>query len=68
VQETMFILYYRERIQASQYAAKSLTFDSALGGIEIKAALPPVDLGDIAPPVAGKGVHYRGKPATGEAE
>ena len=68
VQDELFVLYYRERIQASQYAAKCLTFDSALGGIEIKAALPPIDLGDIAPPVAGKGVHYRGKAAARETE
>ena len=68
VQDELFVLYYRERIHASQYAAKCLTFDSALGGIEIKAALPPIDLGDIAPPVAEKGVHYRGKAATRTVE
>jgi hypothetical protein len=68
VQDELFVLYYRERIHASQYAAKCLTFDSALGGIKIKAALPPIDLGDIAPPVAEKGVHYRGKAGAPEVE
>ena len=60
VQDELFVILYRERIQQSDFAKKSLTFDSALGGIRLTAESAQVDLGTIKPPEAKPGVHYRG--------
>jgi hypothetical protein len=60
VQDELFIILYRERIQKSQFEQRSVTFDSALGGIRVTGASPAVDLGKIEPPEAKPGVRYRG--------
>ena len=60
VQDELFIILYRERIQQSEFAKRSITFDSALGGIRVTAASPTADLGKIAPPESKPGVRYRG--------
>ena len=59
VQEELAIVLYRERIQSSAYAAKSHTFDQALGGIVLTSDQPVIDLGQIKPPIAKPGIHFR---------
>jgi len=65
VQEELAIILYRERIQSSAYAAKSHTFDQTLGGITLTSKQPTIDLGNLIPPIAKKGIHFR--PAKPEA-
>ena len=60
VQDELFIILYRERIQQSEFAKRSVTFDSALGGVRMTSASPTVDLGKIEPPESKPGVRYRG--------
>lgn len=60
VQDEMFIVLYRERIQASEYEAKSITFDPALGGIELADANAKADIGKIVLPEVKPGVRLRG--------
>lgn len=59
VQEELAIVLYRERIQSSAYAAKSHTFDQALGGIALTSEQPTIDLGRIKPPITKPGIHFR---------
>jgi hypothetical protein len=58
-QDEQFILLYRERLQASDYAKKSLTFDPALGGIAVTAEQSSVDVGRIKLPEGKPGVRLR---------
>ena len=60
VQDELFVILYRERIQKSDYDKKSVNFDSALGGIRLTAESSNVDLGAIRCPEAKPGVQYRG--------
>ena len=60
VQDEMFIVLYRERIQATEYEAKSITFDPALGGVGLATANATADVGTIAPPESKPGVRLRG--------
>ena len=59
VQDELFIVLYRERIQESDYKKKSLTFDASLGGIMLTDDQPKKDLGSVKPPIAKKGIHFR---------
>jgi len=59
VQDEMFIVLYRERIQRSEYDKKGVTFDPQLGGLEVTAEKPKIDLGKIDPPVEKRGVRLR---------
>jgi hypothetical protein len=59
VQDEMFIVLYRERIQRSAYDRKSLTFDPHYGGLTITQENPRIDLGKIEPPVEKRGVRLR---------
>lgn len=59
VQEELAVVLYRKRIQSSEYAAKSHTFDQSLGGIELTSEQPTIDLGAIKSPIAKKGIHFR---------
>lgn len=61
VQDEMFIVLYRERIQASEYEAKSITFDPALGGIALPDANATADVGKVVLPDAKPGVRLRGQ-------
>jgi hypothetical protein len=58
-QDEQFILLYRERLSASDYAKKSITFDSALGALALTADKPSVDVGRIRLPEAKPGVRLR---------
>jgi hypothetical protein len=59
VQEELAVVLYRQRIQSSEYEAKSHTFDQSLGGVELTSEQATVDLGRIGPPIAKKGIHFR---------
>lgn len=61
VQDELFIVLYRERINESVYAKKSLTFDPVLGGITLNAKQPSLDLKAVKPPLAKPGIHLREK-------
>lgn len=58
-QDEQFILLYRERLQGSEYAKKSITFDPALGGLAVTADKPSVDVGRIKLPESKPGVRLR---------
>jgi len=60
VQDELFVILYRERIQQSEFAKRSVTFDSSLGGVRPTAESPRVDFGSIKLPDAKPGVRYRG--------
>lgn len=59
VQDEMFIVLYRERIQRSAYDKKSVTFDPQFGGLKIQAGNSRVDVGKIDPPAEKPGVRLR---------
>jgi hypothetical protein len=60
VQDELFIILYRERIQRAEFDKRSVTFTSALGGVRVTIASPSVDLGKVEPPEPKPGVRYRG--------
>jgi hypothetical protein len=68
VQDELFIILYRERIQKSEFDKRSVTFDSALGGVRITRDSPTVDLGKIEPPESKPGIRYRGVGDLSEAK
>lgn len=59
VQDELFVLLYRERLQHSAYEAKSITFDPTLGGLTPTDEQPRVELGTIDPAAEGAGVRLR---------
>jgi hypothetical protein len=58
-QDRLFTVLYRERIPAEEYAAKSITLDPAIGGLEPTAKTPEVDAGQVALPEEKPGVRFR---------
>ena len=60
VQDELFVILYRERIQRSEFDRRSVTFDSSLGGLRLTEGAPKLELGSIKPPDARPGVRYRG--------
>jgi hypothetical protein len=58
-QELLALVYYRERLQRSDFEKKMLTLDPALGGIAVTEKAPTVDLGKIALPDRKPGIHLR---------
>ncbi len=59
VQDELFIVLYRERIQHSEFRKKSLTFDASLGGLKPTAEQPIVELRPISVPEKKPGIHFR---------
>jgi len=59
VQDEMFLVLYRERLQRRVYDEKSLTLDPRLGGLRLTADAPQVDLGPVTLPPASRGVRMR---------
>jgi len=59
VQDEMFLVLYRERIQRKVYEEKSLTFDPRLGGLRPTADAPKVDLGRVTLPQVRRGICMR---------
>jgi hypothetical protein len=60
VQDELFVILYRERIQKADFDKKSHTFDSSLGGFAIDDKKAAHDVGTIKLPAATSGVRYRG--------
>ena len=58
-QDELGIIFYRERLQKSDFAKKSLTLDPALGGIKPTAKQKTIDLGKVALPDGKAGIHLR---------
>ena len=63
VQDTLFIVHYRERLQKADYDKKSITFDPKLGGLDANAKL-----GTIALPDAKPGIRIRNAPVNPDAK
>jgi len=59
VQDEQFIVFYRERIQRTEYDKKALTLDPALGGVQLGAKQPAADLGAVKLPSREPGVRLR---------
>ena len=70
VQDELFILLYRERMQNREYVRKSLTYEPKLGGLKLTAERSIIEIARVAPPMERPGVRLRGvkgrpeKPAT----
>jgi hypothetical protein len=56
------VIFYRERLQKSAFAKKSLTLDPALGGHTPSEKRKTIDVGKVALPDAKPGIRLRGKP------
>jgi hypothetical protein len=59
VQDELFVILYRERIQQSAYEGKSITFDPRLGGLATTSEEPRLDVGTIEPPEGAPGIRFR---------
>lgn len=59
VQDELFVVLYRQRMQHADYRKQSVTFDAALGGIRLTRETPQYDLGRIGLPHPQPGVHFR---------
>jgi hypothetical protein len=59
VQDELFTLLHRERLPLAEFKKKSVTFDPALGGIELTAKAPTRDVGPIQPPPSAPGIRLR---------
>jgi hypothetical protein len=66
VQDTLFIVYYRERLPKTDYDKKSLTLDPKLGGLEPTEKQPKIDLGTISLPDDKPAVRIRNAPVNPE--
>lgn len=59
VQDELFIVLYRERMQHAVFRKKSLTFDPALGGLKPSAREPVVGVGKVKVPDSKPGIRLR---------
>lgn len=59
VQDELFVVLHRERLQKSVFDKMCLTLDERLGGLEPTAARPAMDIARIEWPPAIPGVHLR---------
>ncbi len=60
VQDELFVILYRDRLAKAEFDKRSVTFDSRLGGLQVTAGEPELDVGVIAAPEPAPGVRYRG--------
>jgi hypothetical protein len=58
-QEELGIVFYRERIQKTDYDKKALTLDAALGGLKLTAKQTAIDLGQVQVPAKEAGIRLR---------
>lgn len=63
VQDELFVVLYRERLQQAAFAKKSLTLDPALGGLRVSKEKPAVDVGKVMLPGKESGIRLRGEKA-----
>jgi hypothetical protein len=67
VQDELFLIHYRERIQKTVYDKKSITLDPELGGLRLTKKQTSIDVGKVALPGKELGVKMRPvKPAPTE--
>jgi len=59
VQEEFAIVFYRQRLQKSDFAKKALTLDPQLGGVKLDAKQPIGEVGRIALPSKEPGIRLR---------
>jgi hypothetical protein len=59
VQDELFVVLYRERLQKTDFAKKSLTLDPALGAVKLTEKRPKADLGKVQLPSNDPGVRLR---------
>jgi hypothetical protein len=59
VQDELFLVLYRERIQKTVFEKKSLTLDARLGGLQLTQDKKAVDLGMIRLPAKEAGIRFR---------
>ncbi|HKB38113.1 MAG TPA: hypothetical protein VKD72_16825 [Gemmataceae bacterium] len=59
VQDELFQVLYRERIQKKDFDKKSLTLDPSLGGIKLTEKQPKADMGKVALPSKETGIRLR---------
>jgi hypothetical protein len=59
VQDELFLVHYRERLQKSEFDKKALTLDPALGGLQPTKEKPTIDLGTIQLPAEKPGIRMR---------
>jgi len=59
VQDELFTILYRERLPLAEFKKKSVSFDPALGHIELTAKAPRRDIGPVQPPPGGPGIRLR---------
>lgn len=60
-QDSLFTILYRERIRKTDYDAKSVTFDPAIGGLTPSKNSPEIVVGKITLPDSKPGVRFRSK-------
>lgn len=65
VQDELFVVLYRERLQQTAFAKKSLTLDPALGGLRLTKEKPIADVGKAALPTKEPGIRLRNEPRKG---
>jgi hypothetical protein len=59
VQDELFLVLYRERIQKSVFEKKALTIDPALGGLRVTKEKPTLDVGAVTLPTKEPGIRLR---------
>jgi hypothetical protein len=59
VQDELFTVYYRERIQKTAFDQKVITFDPGLGGLEVTREKPNLALGEVKLPAPQSGIRLR---------
>ena len=59
VQDELFQVLYRERLQKAAFDKKTLTLDAALGGLKLTDKRPSVDVGKIVLPAKDPGIRLR---------
>jgi hypothetical protein len=61
VQDELFTVHYRERLQKKDFDQKALTLDPALGGLQPTKEKRTIDVGSIKLPEAKPGIRLRNK-------
>src|SRR5262249_34691532 len=59
VQDELFLVLYRERLQKKDFEKKSLTLDGALGGLKVTKEKPTLDVGGVQLPSKEPGIRLR---------
>jgi hypothetical protein len=59
VQDELFLVLYRERLQKTDYDKKSVTLDGTLGGLKVSKEKTTLDVGTIKLPAGEAGVRIR---------